>query len=340
MKKIKLILFSILAIIIIACGQNSTNPKDKADKTDNEVQGAIRKDGDIRTFSLTEVSPKIAELKDYKYKIVVLGDGFLEEDNVKDGTFDKGVENVMKKMFTVEPFKTYSAHFKIIKIYANSIVRTTDNPENNKKTVFGSRYIRDRLLVPQYTAKIDEYIARSGVKEDMILILANDTDTTRYGGSGGKYVTASMHSVAADIGIHEMAHGFGLGDEYTFGADPKDYPMSQIYKYPNLDTTDDTNKIKWKHLLNVEGHIETGLFKEEAYRGGYYRDNTNSDIVFRPSQTSIMNTRWGEITGQPTFFYFNTPSREAIVKVLYNKAGIIYSVDKFFKYDKPHSQSK
>ena len=106
---------------------------------------------------------------------------------------------------------------------------------------------------------------------------------------------------------HEAGgHGFGrLADEYVTSAN-KDKTITDSEKtslqnwvkygfYPNVDLTSDLNNIKWKHFVGKAG------YSVAAHEGGFYFTYG----VWRPESSSCM------IDNRQ---YYNTPSREHIVK--------------------------
>lgn len=52
--------------------------------------------------------------------IVITGDGFLEEDYATGGAFDQAANRAIDALFSVEPFKTYSAYFRVQTVTAYS----------------------------------------------------------------------------------------------------------------------------------------------------------------------------------------------------------------------------
>jgi hypothetical protein len=86
--------------------------------------------------------------------------------------------------------------------------------------------------------------------------------------------------------IHELGHTLGgLGDEYVDLASAPYYSKDLIPYLPNLDITNDSDKIKWAVFIKTKAYqASTGIFE-----GGYY-EPTN---VYRPSYTSVMRDTSG-----------------------------------------------
>ena len=71
--------------------------------------------------------------------IVITGDGFLEEDYATGGAFDQAANRAIDALFSVEPFKTYSAYFRVQTVTAYSEERgaTLKNASTKTNTIFG-----------------------------------------------------------------------------------------------------------------------------------------------------------------------------------------------------------
>jgi hypothetical protein len=122
------------------------------------------------------------------------------------------------------------------------------------------------------------------------------------------------------IMAHELGHLFGLGDEYldeisasVFGID--DF---RIFNYPNIDTLADESKVKWSHFIGLAGYESVGVFE-----GAFFHEKG----FYRPEMYSIMNLDGNSLE-------YNAPSREAIVKKIYEIVGVEYSFDDFLENDR------
>ena len=120
-------------------------------------------------------------------------------------------------------------------------------------------------------------------------------------------------------------HAFGfLGDEYS----NKNGSLTQeqineynrVYEqygwYPNVDFTNDPDKVKWADFLSDD------RYKDEV---GIYEGGLNFTTgVYRPSVNSMM--RFNDD-------YFNAPSRWAIYKRIMTLSGETPTFSKFLEYD-------
>lgn len=94
-----------------------------------DVRGAESK-GDIRSFTTgnTEVSGPYADgewvyyggSENGKIPLVFTGDGFIEEDFIRGGDFDKKIDQGIEAFFSLEPYRSLRDKFKIIKLAAFS----------------------------------------------------------------------------------------------------------------------------------------------------------------------------------------------------------------------------
>ena len=121
-------------------------------------------------------------------------------------------------------------------------------------------------------------------------------------------------------------HGFGrLLDEYRYyeAQLPLDQKNSLIqwrredpYFGYNIDLTGDRNLVHWKEYFNRSGYEAVGLY-EGAYL--YYQGAWRSEYI------SCMHDNR---------FYFDAPSREAIVRRIMRASGSNFNIDSFVKNDK------
>lgn len=282
-----------------------------AEADENEI--VVREDGTWRIVLDSE--------REKTYNIVFLGDGFIEEDNVVGGAFDKEVEKSLDFIFSKQPLKTYKDYFKVYQVYAHSNERGAD--KNARENIIDTKFDAtfgwngiNRLLVIRDEWTAITYANKALPNYHMIFVLVNDP---MHGGSGGNIITASVNDWSHLTALHEMGHRFGLGDEYedrlvAIGKDRKEAAL-----YSNLDITGDPTKVKWKHFIGRPGYSS-----ENVYEGGYYF----SDGVWRPSRYSIMNIL-------DTDQGFNAISREAIVRHVFQWIGETFDMDEFYRRDDP-----
>ncbi|MDR2815963.1 MAG: hypothetical protein LBB62_04600 [Proteiniphilum sp.] len=281
--------------------------------------------------------------------LVVVGDGFIEEDYVKNGTFDAAAEKAIDAFFEVEPYPTYREYFTVYKVVAYSEERGatvkqdfsySSQKKQTKNTVFGSVLEGgestgidcDDETVFKYALKIPAITGSELPNTTIIVVINLDV----YAGTaimymdGKSIVLCPMGSdTFEEVVSHEAGgHGFGrLLDEYIYYGN-RSYPDASIQELiqfrngnvwsfgANLSITNDREIVHWKHYFEKEGYEMVGLYEG----GGLYGNE-----VWRPEVNSCMNDN------AP---YFNAPSREAIVR------RIMAINNKPFDYDAYYSRDK
>ncbi len=253
--------------------------------------------------------------------IVFLGDGFIKEDLVVGGDYDQKVKTLVDYLFSVPPFNRYKNVFNVYQVYAISNQRGALDRLDPQSTAtkFKSYFPEnDRLLqygnydtVSKYLDKVMPYW-----QVNLPVLLVNDS---RYGGSGGGVAIVSVHSSMKSTFVHEVGHTFArLADEYVETAREKDRPLFATQFYPNVDTSNNPATVKWKHYFNRPRYAGVvGIFE-----GGYY----HAKGVYRPEENSVMRNN---ITTRN----FNAPSREAIVRRIYEIMGKPFDLEAYFKED-------
>lgn len=251
--------------------------------------------------------------------VVFLGDGYIKEDlGTKHGAYKKEAHMHIEYMFSQPPFEQYKQYFNAYIVYAESDHRGIDGPngvERNTALDIGHadfKFGTAEFSVPAYQ-NYDLLLsyAREAVpsidEDDIILVSANLAG----GGTGGGGV-AVFGNMSTTIMLHEVGHAFGrLADEYYF----EEYDVRFDTRFaPNLDSTNNLDIIKWSHFVNLDNYSNV-----TAFEGGGYTPNA----VWRPESESIM--------GNAEFF--NAPSREAIVKRIFEVKGMEYSFDQFLAND-------
>jgi hypothetical protein len=213
--------------------------------------------------------------------------------------YHKFVESMVKKLFSVAPFKTYKSFFNVYRIDVSSAQSgISPNNKNLKDTAFlaspGCGRGTTSLCGDIETIK---EVASRAVSWDYAAVIINEP-TTSYGVA---YVYDNVTILSGNIRtihntlIHELGHLIGkLADEYDFWG-PLNHSKLESFA-PNITVLDKKKWAEWqRRKLPSEYDGPTGL-----YEGGDYSKRG----VFRPSP----NSRMRDIT-RP----FNAPSAEAII---------------------------
>lgn len=226
--------------------------------------------------------------------LVILADGYTKEEMTN---FHEDAKRFTDYFFKTEPFRQYANFFNVYAINTpslesgaahsgtasdcpkvehghahlpdrfNEFPKRIAVPEGNPNTIFGSsfdNYGLHRLVIPQKVDVIEKVLADHIPNHTQVVILVN---SPFYGGSGGKYATATVNASSNDIAVHEIGHSFGiLADEYWAG-------NQYAIEGPNRTQHADPNTVPWKHWLGTNG---VGIY---AYGG-----NNSPAKWFRPHE--------------------------------------------------------
>lgn len=313
--------------------------------TSGETQ--LYSDGEViiyQTYSAPDATREV--------NLVVVGDGFTEEDYGRNGAFDVAAEKAISAFFSVEPFPTYREYFTVYKVVAYSEERGatvqrdftySSQRSQTKNTVFGSVleggtstgiYCDDETVF-DYALKIPAITEEELTNTTIIVIINLDV----YAGTAILYLDGKSIALCPmgsntfeEIVYHEAGgHGFGrLLDEYIYYTN-QSYPATSsqelnqfrqgdVWSFgANLSVTNDRESVHWKHYFEKSGYEMVGLYEG----GGMYGKG-----VWRPEENSAMNDN------AP---YFNAPSREAIVRRIMSINNKAFDYDTYYSRDRIES---
>lgn len=277
-------------------------------------------------------------------QLVLMGDGFIEEDYVEGGAFDQAAEIAFEAFFHAEPFKTYRNFFRtsVVTVYSQergaTVLRDmTGCKAQTRNTAFsatlegggstGTSCDYDKVL--SYAKKV------SGMNDEVLknttVLLIINLDV--YAGTCLMYATGQSVSMCPmgknsfkNVVMHEGGgHGFGrLLDEYRYNnsslpgdrkAQINSWRGYDPYYGNNISLTNDRNTVHWRHFFTLSGYDAVALYEGAClYAQG----------VWRPEYISCMEDNRG---------YFNAPSREAIVRRIRRASGTTFSIDDFISKD-------
>lgn len=274
--------------------------------------------------------------------IVLLGDGYNAKD-ISDGSYLKDIKQQMEYFFAIEPYKTYREYFNIY----TAIPLSTESGISGVNTIVNTRFNTTYTSGVGLQADYGEIFAyalnaptvnKSNLNQTLIIMVPNSNE---YGGitnmwndgSAIAFCPKSNDPYPYDMrGIvqHEAGgHGFGkLADEYIYtnafiDACNCHYDHSAEIRYAqangwytNISLSGKTNNVSWSHLIFDPRYSDIVDIFEGAFR--------HSRGVFRSEKNSCMNNN---------IPYYNTISRETIVKRIKQYAGETYSFEDFVKND-------
>lgn len=321
-------------------------PAGQANRTDSIVFKLS--DGDYRTrcnvsqYNYQYAEDEIVTLQQAArgtgIDILFMGDAF-DAAAIADGNYMNLVTEQYRHFFDIEPYRTYKEYFNVyaaIALSQETGINTLNTYSNTKfNTVYGgcdAKLLPDAELVTEYALN-SGVIRKERLAQSLLVVVPNSTE---YGGSTYYYDDGTTISVCSPsesdypndtrgIVQHEAGgHGFGkLGDERiiynSFIPEGSKWDINEAQWrgwYQNISLTANMSDVSWAHLIFDERYSDIVDIFEGAY--GYTR------AVYRSESNSCMNY------GIP---YYNTISRQDIVKRILEYAGEEFTLEKFFEKD-------
>lgn len=306
--------------------------------------GGAYKDGEITTYQMESAgAPKPVHL-------VFMGDGFIEADYTEGGAFDQAVETAVNALFGLEPYATYKDYFRIstVAVYSQERGATIKKDmssvkKQDKNTAFeatleggnstGTSCNYDKVF--SYALKVPG-VTNEVLENTTVFLLINvnayaGTCMMEYSGRSVSMCPMGKESFGPVV-VHEGGgHGFGrLLDEYRYYDEQmpnddksslKSWRSKDPYYGYNIDITGDETKVHWAHYFDRSGYEAVGMFEGAClYNFG----------VWRSEYISCMHDNR---------YYYNAPSREAIVRRIMRASGKTFSMDDFISKDKVRSDN-
>lgn len=275
--------------------------------------------------------------------VVILGEGYDAKD-ISDGKLLSDVNETMEDFFDIEPYRTYRDYFNVYTGIAVSPESGVGNANTTVHNRFGTSATRGTLSgtadeILKYACTMPS-VSRDNLGQTLIIIVTNTSDysgATRLFDDG----TAISYCPKRDdyypydfrgiVQYEAGGRGFGkLGDESvrhnafvdacgcSCCAHAAEIAAAQAKGwYMNISLTAREDAVPWSHLL------ENDKFRNLV--GIYEGASGHGKGVWRSEYNSCMNN------GVP---YYNTVSREIIVKRIMQCAGEEYSFENFVANDK------
>lgn len=276
--------------------------------------------------------------------IVFIGDGY-DANDIASGQYLKDMKDGMEYFFDIEPYKTYRDYFNVLTAFALSTESGVGTVNTIRYNRFNTTFEGGMGLKCNYDEMFSYVLQNprvntSNLCQTLIVVIPNSTD---YGGitqmwedgSAIAFCPKSTYGYPFDsrgVMQHEAGgHGFGkLGDEYIYhnacidacgctccGHVDAVLGAQALGWYQNISITGKMHQVPWSHLIFDSRYSDIVDIFEGAFM--------HSRGVFRPEQNSCMNN---------DIPYYNTISREAIVKRIKAYAGEEFSYEEFVKNDK------
>ena len=270
--------------------------------------------------------------------IFLVGEGY-DADDIVSGQYLEDMRAQMEYLFSCEPYKTYQNYFTVSTAIAVSPEhgingRTRFEPENPWEG-------KDEL-VWQYAKEHGEGISDENAGQVTILVLYNsnnlgynhsslreDGRTISYlGKSTDTYPFEQRNFVLREVGGVAFGHlGIEGINHFTFlkSCTCPDCAALEGYNnakrlgwYDNISISGKMNDVPWSHLIFDERFAQ----QVDIYEGAF----NHARGVYRSENVSIM--------GNGFIPYFNTISRQSIVKRILEYSGEGYTFEKFIAKDK------
>lgn len=270
--------------------------------------------------------------------IFIVGEGY-DADDVVSGQYMEDMQQTMEQLFSCEPFKTYRNYFTVSTAIAVSPEhgingRTRFEPENPWEG-------KDEV-VWQYAKAHGEGITEERAGQTTIIVLYNsnylggnhsslreDGRTISYlGKSTDTYPFEQRSFVLREVGGTAFGHlGVEGVNHFTFlksctcpgcsGLDSYNR-AKRLGWYDNISISGKMNEVPWSHLIFDERYAQ----QVDIYEGAH----NHARGAYRSENMSVM--------GNAFIPYFNTISRQSIVKRILEYSGEGYTFEKFIANDK------
>ena len=274
--------------------------------------------------------------------LFIVGDGF-SAASIADGTYLEQMKQQMEHFFNIEPYRTYRNYFTVftsVAVSPESGIQMAgtliqSNKFNTRLDEFG--FHADIEQVKNYAQRVSSRAADFG--RLTVLVLANhsaflSTTVRDWSGCNITLCCQSNDSYPYDqrgLVQHELG-GANFGDLGTEAVSHFDFirgctcpgcnalgafnEAKSRGGFANLSLAGSVNSVPWKHLIFDPRYSDM----VDVYEGGYNHQRG----VFRSEIKSCMGTY---------IPYYNTISREAIVRRILSLAGEEFSFEKFVEKD-------
>lgn len=276
--------------------------------------------------------------------IFIIGDGFAAEDIIDDSYLELMNQQV-EHFFNIEPYRTYRDYFTVTTAIANSPESGIGNiialKESRFETMDNNGAFRcDEQALKEYVKAVSAHVDDDNLNKALIIVMVN---SEVFGGN--VYIeddgtTICFCPISDDSYPYDQrgliqhfagGRGFGkLAQEDTYHYDfmslcsclgcnkTNEYNWAKSHGwYDNVSLSSKINDVPWSHLIFHPKYSHL----VDIYEGGL----GHARGVFRSEINSCMNTY---------IPYYNTISRESIVRRIMEYAGKEYSFEDFVANDK------
>ena len=300
--------------------------KDKDYTTYTDIRQVAMEQLEDQTIVLQEASAGAARA----IPIFMVGEGY-NADDIVNGQYMEDMRQQMENLFSVEPYKTYRNRFTV----STAIACAPEHGISGKL----HRFYSDNE-VWEYAKAHGIGISDKRMKEATVLVLRNidfPGNSTSISDEGRTicYMGKSQDSYPydqRDYVLHELGGiAFGkLAPEYinhftfmktcpcpTCADWPRYYWGKERGYYENISASGKMNDAPWAHLIFDPRYSQ----QVDMWEGGW----RHARGMYRSEAQSVMST---------FIPYYNTISRQAIVKRILEYSGETFTLNKFFATDK------
>lgn len=276
--------------------------------------------------------------------LFILGEGFTAKQ-IAEGTYLATVKKRMEEFFAIEPYKTYRNYFTVTTALAVSPeegIASVQTPVVNKFNTIDDPSIGFRCdydVLQQYVKDVSTSISDANLGSTLVLVAMNQNTFSGNAIIFDNGLTVCFipespfdypYNTRGLVQYYAGGQGFGrLADEGVSHQDfikactcPFCNRISEYYAgrekgwYGNISLTAAMKTVPWSHLIFDSNYSDV----VDVFEGGYY----HARGVFRSESQSCMST---------FIQYYNTISRELIVRRIMELAGETYSFEKFLSKD-------
>lgn len=270
--------------------------------------------------------------------IFIVGEGY-DADDVVSGQYMEDMQQTMEHLFSCEPYKTYRNYFTV----STAIAVSPEHGINGRKRFEPENpWESTDNVVWQYAKAHGEGITDERAGQATIIVLYNsnylgdnhsslreDGRTISYlGKSTDTYPYEQRSFVLREVGGTAFGHlGVEGVNHFTFlksctcpgcsGMDSYNH-AKRLGWYDNISISGKMSEVPWSHLIFDERYAQ----QVDIFEGAY----NHARGVYRSENMSIM--------GSAFIPYFNTISRQSIVKRILEYSGEGYTFEKFIAKDK------
>ena len=272
--------------------------------------------------------------------LFIVGDGY-DAEEIASGKYMEDMKAQMEHFFSIEPFKSYRKYFTVSTAIACSPESGLDG-ETRFESEFDESLRGNSEMVWQYACAHGEGISSAEEGDCTIMVLlntsstANHTDITHWNGRTVSWVGKSNDTYPFDQKSQVLTEvgGVALGKLAPEGV--SHFPFIQACGCPGcnmLGTYHDMRNRGWYQNVSISSKMNNLPWTRYIFHEKYakYVDMYEGAInhargTYRSENMSIM--------GNTYIPYFNTISREMIVRRIMDCAGETFSLDHFIANDK------